>query len=189
MPEEQGSAPVSSPVAPAKKNNATTIIIIVVAVVVVLGIVGTVVSRYIARKAGEKIAEGIISAGTGGVVDVDTKNNSVSISGNGESVQIGENSTWPSDMPGDVPKYSKGKISASSKVDNENLKSWTVTIGETSQSDFNAYKSSIEAAGWKSEYESTSVVEILQYNKGDYALSAVFDGSSSGATITVTNNL
>lgn len=189
MPDGQTPAPAASPApAPAKKSNATTVIIIIVVVLVVLGVGGVLVSRYIARKAGEKLAEGIISAGTGGKVNVDSSNNSVSISGDGESISIGENATWPSDMPSDVPKYSKGKITSSSKVDNENLKSWSVVIGETSQIDFTAYKASVVAAGWKSDYESTSVIEIAQYTKGDYSLSAAYDASSSGATITVTKN-
>ncbi|MFA5157945.1 MAG: hypothetical protein WC451_02025 [Patescibacteria group bacterium] len=191
MPDGQTPAPAAAPApapAPAKKSNATTVIIIVVVALVVLGVGGYFVSRYIARKAAEKLTEGIISAGTGGKVNVDSSNNSVSISGDGESISVGENATWPSDMPSDVPKYSKGKITSSSKIDNENLKSWSVVVAETSQSDFTAYKASVVAAGWKSDYESTSVIEIAQYTKGDYSLSAAYDASSSGATVTVTKN-
>lgn len=189
MPDGQMPAPAPVVAAPVKKNNATTIIIIVVAAVVVLGVAGTLVSRYIARKAGEKLAEGIISAGTGGAVNVDSSNNSVTISGNGESISVGENATWPSTMPSDVPKYSKGKITSSSKVDNENLKSWSVLVSETNQADFTAYKASLVSAGWKSEYESTDILQISQYTKGDYSLSSAFDSSSGGVTLTVTKNL
>lgn len=188
MPDDQVTTPAATSAAPAKKKNAVTIIIIVVAVLVVFGIVGTLVGRYIGRKAGEKIAEGIISAGTGGKVDVDTSNNSISVSGGGESISVGENSTWPSTMPNEVPRYSEGKIVSSSKVDNEDLKSWTVVVGETDQADFDSYKNSLVSAGWKSEYESSDVLQILQFVQGEYSLSAAFDSSASSVTLTVSKN-
>ncbi|TSC93718.1 MAG: hypothetical protein Athens101428_567 [Candidatus Berkelbacteria bacterium Athens1014_28] len=171
MSEETKSAEVApAPAAPSgKKNNAVLIIIIIVVVLVILGIIGKVVVGYVARKAGEKLAEGIVSSVTGGKVDVDT----------------GSGVSWPSDMPSSVPKYSKGKITMATKINEEGSKGWSVIISETSQSDYDSYKSQVVSAGWTNS-SSTSFGAIIDiYENADYQLNLTFDSSSSGVSITV----
>lgn len=164
-------APTSSaPVAPSgKKNNVVLIVVVIVVVLVILGIIGRVVSNYLARKAGEKLAEGIISSATGGKVDVDT----------------GSGASWPSDMPSSVPKYSKGKITIATKINEEGSKGWSVVISETSQSDYNSYKVQVVSAGWTNTASTSFGTIIDAYENGTYAMNLTFDPTSNGVSITV----
>ncbi|MCX6812055.1 MAG: hypothetical protein NTW79_00310 [Candidatus Berkelbacteria bacterium] len=190
MPEEtsQASAAPASPNSSlsGKKNNSAVIIIIVVVGILVLGTAGYFVRRWIVRKAADKVASGILSAATGGSVSVDSNNNSASISSNGSSSTIGDNATWPSTMPSSVPKYSDGKITMSTKTDNDSGKSWSVIIGETNVDQFNAYKVKILAIGWRSVSETNFGAQIDSYENDSYDLSLTFDPSSNGVSIAVT---
>jgi len=174
--EATPAAPVASTPAPApatggsKKNNSAVVIIVVILVIlVVLGIGGYFISRYLARKASEKVAEGLLNAATGTTTDISS-------------------AKWPSTMPSDVPEYKAGKITMTTSNTDSSGKGWFVTIGETNQSDYTAYKAKLEAAGW-TNISSTTVGAVLdQYEKSSYSMSMVFDGSSSGVSITVVPN-
>ena len=54
--------------------------------------------------------------------------------------------------------------------------------------DFDSYKNSLNSASWKSEYESSDVLQIVQFTKGEYSLSAAFDLSANSVTLTVAKN-
>ena len=183
MSDEQTPAPAVAP-APAKKNNAAVIIIIVVGVLVVLSVGGYFISRYIARKAGEKISEGILGAATGGKVDVNSSTGGVSVNTGDGSTSIGGNVKWPSDMPSDVPELKTGTLTISS-TDKTN-KSWMVTASDITQSEFNDYKSLVEAAGWTSSSSTSMGYDLLSYEKADHSITLLYDSSESGISITVT---
>jgi len=170
MPEVQApvsAAPSAAPVK--KKSNATTVIIIIVVAVVVLGVAGVLISRWLARRAADKIASGIIGAAT---------DSNVSVSSQGSA-------SWPSTMPSDVPKYTKGKITMSASSSSSS-KSWSVIISDTSESDYTAYKASLESAGWTNTSTASFGADIAAYEKGSYDLALTFDPSSKGVSITVT---
>lgn len=191
MPEENQAPAAPTETAPSaaggKKNNSAVVIIIIVVVgLIVLGTVGYFVRRWIVRRAADSVASGILSSATGGKVSVDSNNNSVSVSDNGASSTIGDNATWPSTMPSSVPKYTDGKITMTTKVDNESGKSWSVIIGETSLSAYNLYKSKVEAAGWTSSSSTNFGALIDDYDSSAYNLTLTFDNSSNGVSISVT---
>jgi len=184
--EAPAPAPAAPAAAPAKKSNATTIIIIVVVAVVVLGIGGTLISRWVARKAADKIAGGLLGAATGSSVSVNSDTGAVSVKTDDGSTQIGGNISWPSSMPSEIPKYSKGKItSATSGVSGDGT-GWSITISETSQSDFDAYKASLISDGWALTTTSNFGAEIDVYEKGAYDLNLTWDPTSKGVLIGVT---
>lgn len=165
-------------------SNTTKIVIIILVIVAVLGVAGYLLSSYLARRAGEKLAEGLIGAATNGQVDVSDNGDSVSFKDESGSMQIGDSAKWPSDMPSVVPKYSDGTIKASSKS-TVNGTGWTVIIEGTSQDKFNAYKTAVEAAGWKNSATVNAGADIATYEKDNYTLSVAFDPSSNGLNLTV----
>jgi len=177
MEEEQSTREVSEP---SKKSNTALIIILVI--LVVLGVGGYLISKFVINKVAEKGAETLIGAATGGKVDVDTSNNSVTFKDGDNSIEV-NGGTWPADMP--APKYSSGKVEASTKLGSGTDQGWSVTISGTSQAQFDTYKSELGSAGWTQSTDSLGEA-FLQYSKDKYDLTAVFDSSSNGVSITVT---
>jgi len=182
----EAPAPVPAPAASpsgGKKNNAAVIIIIVVGVLLVLGVGGYFISRYIARKASEKVTEGILGAATGGKVDVNSNNGSVSVSNDSGTTEIGA-AKWPTDMPSDIPELKTGKITFATS--DKTNKSYSVSSSEVTKAEFETYKSSVEAAGWTNTSTASFGTDVLEYEKGTYNLSLVYDESSGGLSITAT---
>ena len=153
--------------APAKKNNTALIIIIIVVVVVVIGVVGIFIRRWLVQRAAEKTASGILSATTGSNVD---------ISESGVK--------WPADMPSDVPQLTAGKITMATSDKTSNT--WSVLVSDVKQSDYDAYKAKVVAAGWSSASETTYGATYDEYENASYTLGLVFDSSSSTLSISVT---
>ncbi|MCX6810164.1 MAG: hypothetical protein NTY30_00270 [Candidatus Berkelbacteria bacterium] len=187
MPE--GETPTLAPsAAPAKKSNATTIIIIVVVAVVVLGVGGTLISRWVARKAADKIAGGLLGAATGSNVSVNSDTGAVSVSNGAGTTAVGGSAQWPSTMPTAVPKFSKGTITMSSSTNDSSSssKGWSVILSDVKQADYDAYKTTIEAAGWANTSSTSFGADMIVYENSSYDLTLVYDPSTSGLSITVT---
>lgn len=182
MSEEQVQAPAPS----GKKSNTALIIIIIVVVLVALSAGGYFVSRYIARKAADRVTSSLLSSSTGGKVNVDSNSNNVTVNGDGTSTTAGDNVKWPSDMPSTVPKYTAGKIALASKSKVENGDSWSVSIGNTTLSEYEAYKAEVTKAGWALESTSSMGMSIDDYTKDSYNLDLIFISDESGGTVSIT---
>lgn len=183
MPDGTNAAPTAAPAAGGKKSNTATIIIIVVVALIILGVGGTLLTRYLARRASEKAASALLSATTGSNVDVSNDGNSATVSNGQGTTQIGEGAKWPSDMPSDVPKLTAGKITMATSE--KTSKSWSVIASDFKQADYDAYKAKVDAAGWTSTSTTAFGALIDQYEKGSYDLTLTFDSSSSGISISV----
>lgn len=130
-------------------NKTIITIVIVVAVLVGLGIVGRIVSRYMAQRA----AGGFLSALTGGKANFDISKNEVVVKDKeGNEITVGgEGTKLPKDYPNSLPQPTGGKV----------VTSWTSTTDEgmgisvvwevsgSIDSEYEAYKAAIEKAGYK----------------------------------------
>lgn len=184
-PRDSASS-ISSSSSGGGKSKAGLIIIIVLVVVVILGVAGYAVSKYVGRKIGENLTEGIFSAATGGKVDVNTKDNSVKISDESGSMELGS-STWPSSMPSEVPKYTGGKITYSSAETTNKI--WSVGFEEVPTNAYDTYKSALTGAGWTVSSETDiGLVKTGIFEKGSWTLNFSVDPESKGATLGVTEN-
>ncbi len=186
MPDEKKSAPVATTpaAAPAKKNNSTMIIIIVVVAVLVLGVGGTLISRWVARKAADKIAGGILGAATGSNVSVNSDSGTTSVSNGSGSTSVGNNVAWPSDMPSTVPQLKSGTLTMATS--DKTNKAWSVEADKVSQAQFDVYKASVESAGWTNTATTSFGASMITYEKDTYDLTLIYDASSSGVSISVT---
>jgi len=173
------------------KSNTTLIVVIVLAAVVILGVGGYFVSRYFIKRAAGNLADSFINSATNGVVDADINSGSVKVGTGDGSIDLNQNSTWPADMPSDVPQFTYGKVAFSSKIDSGNTKGWTVTIENVPSGSLEKYKKDLEAKGWIAQAESTDLgfASILQYEKGDNQIMTSYDPDSKGVNLTVTNKL
>ena len=168
-----------------KKSSNTTLIVVIVVIVIALAAGGYFVRNYLAEKAGEKIAEGLIESSTGGKVDVDANGNSVTFKDDNGTTQVGDKTVWPSTMPSIVPEFTAGKLTMASKTDTVDYKGWSVTASDTTQAEFDAYRAKLVSGGWKMEYETNFGASIVEYSKDTYKLTATYDPTSSGISIAV----
>lgn len=187
----QQSAPQSAPTAsssaaaPKKGGGAAVVIIIVLVILAVLGVGGYFVSKYVAKKAGEKITEGLLGAATGGKVDVTSGGEGVNISNGEGSLSLGAAAKWPSDMPSNVPQFTYGSIVAASKISDQD--GWMALYEKVSADAQTKYAADLAAKGWTKDNDSVNVgvAEITQLTDGKNILTVTYDTSSKGATITV----
>lgn len=181
MAEEISTKEVSGASGSSKKSN--TVLIIVLVVLVVLGVGGYLVSRFIIRKVADKAVSSIVSSATGGKVDVNSSDGGVNVSSGDSSLKVGGSATWPSDMP--APKYSDGKIELASKTGTGANQYWMVTVSGTTKGQYDAYLKSVTAAGWTSDSTAEFGATVSSFSKDNYELTATFDPSSNGVSLTV----
>lgn len=156
QPKAATPAPAAAP-APAapsqgqpsgKKSNAGLIIAIVLIVLVVLGAVGYFTSRYLAKKAGEKLTETILEGATGTDVDIDSSGDGATVNSNSGSISSGSKAKWPTTMPATVPEFTYGTITYSQNSSDESYKSWNVIYESVVSGAFEKYKAALLAKGW-----------------------------------------
>lgn len=157
-----------------KKKKFPTYIIVIIIVVVLLG--------------GVFYATNLIKSRIANVIpgyEIDTKNSTYKTKvGNVDTVVSEKEVPWPSDIPQDVPKFQGGKIKA---VTHDKISStWVIVISDTTQLEFNNYKTYLQNANWKLEDQADVLVDITSMTKGENKISVVFDASSKGVLITLT---
>jgi len=158
-----------------EKSGGNKTLWIVIAVIVLVLIIAGAVSRSMKSRY------------SWGGVTVDEKNNSVTVSDDeGNTMSTGTNAKWPSDLSGDVPRYSGGEVYGSSKTATSDGTIWTITIRNTSESDFTAYKAALENSGWSSSSTTDFMVSFADYIKGEDRVNVTWDPSSSGVLISIT---
>ena len=96
----------------------------------------------------EKMAEEIIERSSGGDVDIDYSDNSMSFETEQGTINMGITEEWPDKIPLSVPKFSSGKIVSATETDTGNALNVFVVIEEITSGDFDKYKSDVEGAGW-----------------------------------------
>jgi hypothetical protein len=155
------------------KKFPTWLIIVIVVVVVVLGGM-----YYAANLVRTKIADKL-------PVRIDTKNSTYKVkTGNMDTVVSDKAVPWPAEIPQDLPKYQGGKIKAVSHE--KSTDTWVVTVGETTAQEFNNYKTYLTNANWEAGDSIDTLVNMVQFKKGDRQVSLVFDPSSNGVLISLT---
>jgi hypothetical protein len=116
----------------------------------VLGIALVTSCQKANEKAAEKMAEKAIEKASGGKADVDLSKGRVKFSteeGKGE-VEYGA-SSWPEDLPADVPFFEDGKVGAVMRSDTEQGRSWTVHLKDVEKSSIKGYIDALKKAGWE----------------------------------------
>jgi flagellar basal body-associated protein FliL len=165
-------------------GKAGLIIVIILIVIAILGVAGWAVSRYVGRKLGENVAEGLIGAATGGKVNVDSNGESVSIKTDEGSLNVGTK-TWPKDMPSVVPKFTYGSISGSLSVTDP--ASWSVTFENADSDAYAKYQKDLQRAGFvtkeQSEVESIKTMEMAHT---DWQILFSVDSTSKAGSLEVT---
>ena len=179
------------------KKSTVVILVVVIGFLLVMGIGMRMAMNWFAHRASDNIASGILSAATGGKVNVktDSNGNAVSVKTDDGSMSFGSSATLPSGFPSAVPTPSVGKISGSySGTDATSGSSYTVAYNLTKTEAATAgatYEQQLKAAGYSIDSTSSSTDEsgafdIFTAQNGTYSVSAVVTSDSSdGYTMTI----
>ena len=166
------------------KGKTVTVIIIVIVVIVLLGVGGYFLRNYFAEETAEKILE----SGTG--VDVEIDGDTTTLSDEDGTLEHTETSTWPSDAPSDIPKYTDGKIeSVVTNTDNELGTAWYVTVEGTDDIAVGKYSEDLISAGYASS-SSTSADDFLMvsHDNGTNSITLSFTPSDETLVIMISEN-
>jgi hypothetical protein len=110
----------------------------------------------------EKMTEQALKQSTGKDVDVKMQGDKIEIKDKDSKTEIAETTTWPSDLSGDVPKFTAGKIQRVVKSQ-EQGDSWSYNIylAGISGDEIKKYENALKEKGWQ-----TSIMQMG--DKGGY---------------------
>lgn len=189
---QQQPAAAPAPAAPSqsqpsgKKSSAGLIIAIVLIVLVVLGVAGYFTSRFLAKKAGEKLTETILEGATGTDVDIDSSGDGATVNSNSGSVSSGSKAKWPTTMPTTVPEFTYGTITYSQNSAEESYKIWNVSYESVQSGAFEKYKAALLAKGWTEDSNmSFNDMESISLSNDIYQCMFSVNTTENTATITV----
>ena len=157
-----------------KKKFPAYVVVIIVIVLVLLGGV-----FYAGNLVKTKIANSLSG------YNIDKQNSTYKAKvGNVDTVASEKEVPWPAEIPQDVPKFQGGKIKAVTHDKTSNT--WVIVVANTTELEFNNYKTYLQNADWKLGDETNVLVNIATMKKGENQISVVFDPSSNGVLITLT---
>jgi len=159
-------------------------LIIIGVIVLAVIVVGYLINGFVGRTAGDKLAENILENQLGGNVDIDSNDGSVSIVTDQGTFTSGDSAKWPSDMPSDVPKFTKGKITVAGSSLTGGT-GWQVMYEGVNKGDFDAYHNTLKSAGWTDIGTFSADINIIQMSKGENSLMMAIDAQSKAFTLTV----
>ena len=100
------------------------------------------------QNASDELAEKMIESATGGNVELDTSDDSISLKTDKGTLDIGAEKEWPNAIPSHVPRFSDGEIMSVMETNSEDGLSVSVGIKQTTAKYFEKYKSEVQGAGW-----------------------------------------
>ncbi len=150
-----------------KEKSHFPIILVIVVVVIVLS-AGSYFLNFMAKKRIEKAL--------GGQVKIDSSGKTYSIkTKEGEmTVSQDKNLGWPKNLPINVPEYKSGKIQGYTRTEND---IWVITIWETNENDFKAYKQLLISNGWSTIAGMDFMPNLIQMFKEGYQVTANLSGT------------
>lgn len=120
--------------------------------VVILGLSLFLVNGCGQKSSEDKMIEKGLKLATGKDVDVSREGGKIQISDKDSKTEIAETSTWPSDLSGDVPQFTAGKIKRVVKTQEQgNGWSYNIYLAGFSGDDIKSYAAAMKGKGWQTE--------------------------------------
>lgn len=179
-------------VPPKKKSNKVLWIVLGLAAfffILIPGIVITAGALWLNNNASDKLAEnavaGLVERASGGQVDLNASDGSLSIDSGGTSFSTGDNQKLPDDFPkNDIPYLKENKVTFVLTSTSNNKKSWSVatSVGETFE-EAKAYFEGIITSPDYSDVSSYGFGESQTYYgvKSPYGVSVTVSKLTGGA--------
>jgi len=138
---------------------------------------------------GERMAEKALEKATGGKAEVNVEKGGVSIKTKEGEVQLGALSSWPADMPGDVPQFEGAKVFNAAKSESATETSWIVNFRDAEAAAVDSYIEGLKSAGFTSGMSSNTEDTVLfGGKKGDIDVSVVYVKNDKAMSLNVAKN-
>jgi len=155
---------------------------------VVVLLVG-VVAVGCGKKAGEKVAEGLmektLERATGGDADVDLGGGGkdVTIKTDQGTTTMSETAAWPDDFMPEVPEFTYGTIERVSRTvgTKEGQRSMTVWFKDLQEGGIDKYVEELKAAGWQ-------VMQVIEAGQGGMASAQKGEGTGLNVAYNIEDN-
>ena len=117
--------------------------------------------------------------------NIDNNNSTYKVrAGNTETVVSDKEVPWPAEVSNnDLPKFQGGTVKSVSHDNKSNI--WIIAIANTTELEFNNYKTYLMNANWKPKDEQNVLVSMAIMTKADKQVTVIFDKSSKGVLITL----
>jgi hypothetical protein len=140
------------------------------------------------KTTGERAVEKMISKATGGKAEVDASGGTLKIKTAEGETQIGALTEWPSDLPGDLPKFD-GRLQSAVKMGGADGAGWFISILEVKEAAVTDYVQKLKAAGWNEAFSTTANDSLMvQLTKENASVMLTFgkDKGELGLSVSVT---
>lgn len=112
---------------------------------------------YSCKRAAEKTQEKLIEKSIGDNADVDIDDEKIVIkTDEGTFTTDATKHEWPTEIPGDVPEFTKGKIVVVNTQEMADGKNWVVIFEDVSQEAIENYKKELEDSNFKINFTTTA---------------------------------
>jgi hypothetical protein len=102
------------------------------------------------QKTGEKMMEKALENATGGKANVDINGEKTVIETSAGKMEVDGNATsWPNEIPGDVPEFTFGKVDAVTTSDVDGNKSWNIVYNEVQDGFLDKYDALLKEKGFE----------------------------------------
>jgi hypothetical protein len=141
------------------------------------------------KGAGERTAERALEKATGGKAEVNVEEGGVSIKTKDGEVQLGALSSWPADMPTDIPKFEGAKVYNAAKTESATETTWIVNFRDAEGGAVDSYIEGLKSAGFSSEMSSnTEETTFFTAKKGDLDITVAFVKNDKGLSLSVSKS-
>jgi hypothetical protein len=153
-------------------------------VLVIFGLVSLTACK--GKSASERMAERAIEKATGGKAKVDIAGGKIKISDKGEKAELSFAQEWPNDLPGDVPKFTMGKVKAVTKAEEGGKPSWHIILQDVEDGAVEKYTEELKAKGWEIEMSNTAGEGgLIQAKKNNQMLIFGYNKNNKNGTVQV----
>ena len=112
---------------------------------------------YSCKKASEKASEKMIEKSVGDDATVDIDDEKITIeTDEGKFTTDAKATDWPKEIPNDVPKFTKGKITAVTTQEINGSNNWVIIFEDVSENAIEDYKTTLKSKGFKIIFTTTA---------------------------------
>ena len=112
---------------------------------------------YSCKKTSEKASEKMIEKSIGDDATVDIDDEKITIeTDEGKFTTDAKATDWPKEIPNDVPKFTKGKITAVTSQEMDGADNWAIIFEDVSENAIEDYKTTLKGKGFKIIFTTTA---------------------------------
>ncbi|MFH1680368.1 MAG: hypothetical protein ABIH26_06960 [Candidatus Eisenbacteria bacterium] len=142
------------------------------------------------EKAAEEMVERMIEKSGGEDADVDVDEGKITMKSKDYEMESAEATEWPDDLPGDVPRFSYGKVERIARMEAkaEGARSFNIWLRDVDADAASKYMADLEKAGWETmQVDMGDKGGMVSGQKGEIAVNFMHSKEESRGHVVVTS--